>query len=77
MSLLVPKELKVLKLFVDKTVLLKLFGWLIFFAQNFAHCVVMTVGEIDLWFQKNLFCGSPARVPTFQCASINYVEAGR
>ena len=51
MHLLVPKELKVVKLFVDETVLLKSFGLLIFFAQNFAHCVVMTVGEIDLWFQ--------------------------
>ena len=51
MHLPAPKELKVLKLFVDVIVLLMSFGLLIFFARKFAHCVVLTVGEIDLWFQ--------------------------
>ena len=51
MHLLAPKELKVLKLFVDVIVLLMSFGLLTFFARKFTHCVVLTVGEIDSWFQ--------------------------
>ena len=51
MHLLAPKELKILKLFVDVIVLLISFGLLIFLARKFTRCVVLMVDEIDVWFQ--------------------------
>ena len=48
MHLLAPKELKILKLFVDVIVLLISFGLLIFLARKFIRFVVLMVGEIDV-----------------------------